>query len=480
MHGKSEFNPTIAPLIGLARSLSVECPRHHIKLIDLQPTADIFAESSYSDILIKHMLHSREANNLDEVVLSLEADSRIQCFQWHYDWLQSKEQQELSSKLERTIVPKNDADKVPFRLQVAPSRFVADLAWMRDPIPINNLLPGQIQVRIHCTSLNFRDVLKIRGLYPHTRVFGQRDCDEPLVDRDTTPGTDFMGTIILSHSKNLKIGDRVIGLCPSGTFHSHIILDTSVVSRVPDECLMSDEQLAALPTAFLTALLSLKHRIRLKHGQTVLIHAATGATGQACIQYCQAVGARVIATAGSDAKRCFLRKHYGIKHVFNSRDLSFVTEIHSRFPNGVNVIVNSLSGPLLQESFKLLASHGHFIELGKRDVYARTSLPIFDLRQDCNFHVIDLALHAIDEPHTVREMIDDVFDYFRRGLFKPFEPMTIFEPSKVIDAFTQCSLGVSMGKVVVRMTSSEQPLSLKESDMNTEISENSSESILNC
>ncbi|CAF4046613.1 unnamed protein product, partial [Rotaria sordida] len=475
MHGKSEFNPTIAPLIGLARSLSVECPRHHIKLIDLQPTADIFAESSYSDILIKHMLHSREANNLDEVVLSLEADSRIQCFQWHYDWLQSKEQQELSSKLERTIVPKNDADKVPFRLQVAPSRFVADLAWMRDPIPINNLLPGQIQVRIHCTSLNFRDVLKIRGLYPHTRVFGQRDCDEPLVDRDTTPGTDFMGTIILSHSKNLKIGDRVIGLCPSGTFHSHIILDTSVVSRVPDECLMSDEQLAALPTAFLTALLSLKHRIRLKHGQTVLIHAATGATGQACIQYCQAVGARVIATAGSDAKRCFLRKHYGIKHVFNSRDLSFVTEIHSRFPNGVNVIVNSLSGPLLQESFKLLASHGHFIELGKRDVYARTSLPIFDLRQDCNFHVIDLALHVIDEPHTVREMIDDVFDYFRRGLFKPFEPMTIFEPSKVIDAFTQCSLGVSMGKVVVRMTSSEQPLSLKESDMNTEISENSSE-----
>ncbi|CAF4061606.1 unnamed protein product, partial [Rotaria sordida] len=475
MEGKNEFTPTIAPLIGLARSLSVECPRHHIKLIDLQPTADIFTESSYSDILIQHMMNSREVDNLDEAVLSLEADSRIQCFQWYYDRLQSKEQQELSSKMERTIVPKNDADKNPFRLQVAPSRFVADLAWTRDLIPINNLLPGQIQVRIHCTSLNFRDVLKIRGLYPHTRVFGQRDCDQPLVDRDTTPGTDFMGTVILSHSKDLKIGDRVIGLWSSGTFHSHIILDTSVVSRVPDECLLSDEQLAALPTAFLTAVLSLKHRIKLKHGQTVLIHAATGATGQACIQYCQAVGARVIATAGSDAKRCFLRKHYGIEHVFNSRDLSFVTEIRSRFPNGVNVIVNSLSGPLLQESFKLLAPHGHFIELGKRDVYARTSLPIFNLRQDCNFHVIDLALHAIDEPHTIHEMIDDVLDHFQRGLFKPFEPLTIFEPSEIIDAFTQCSLGLSMGKMVVRMTNSEQPILLKESDMNTKISENSSE-----
>ncbi|CAF3905197.1 unnamed protein product [Rotaria sordida] len=475
MHEKSGFNPVIASLIGLARSLSIECPRHHIKLIDLQPTADIFVESSYCDILIEHMINSREADNLDEVVLSLEADSRIQCFQWYYDWLQSKEQQELSSKLERIIVPKNDADKIPFRLQVAPSRFVADLAWMKDPILTNNLSPGQIQVRIHCISLNFRDVLKIRGLYPHTRMFGQRDCDEPLFDRDTTPGTDAMGTVILSHSKDLKIGDRVIAYWPPGIFHSHIILDTSAVSRVPDECLLSDEQLAALPTAFLTALFSLKHRIRLKHGQTVLIHAATGATGQACVQYCQAVGARVIVTAGSDAKRCFLRKHYGIEHVFNSRDLSFVTEIRSLFPNGVNVIVNSLSGPLLQESFELLAPHGHFIELGKRDVYSRTSLPIFDLRQDCNFHIIDLTLLAIDEPHTTHEMIDDVLDYFRRGLFRPFEPLTIFEPSEVIHAFTQCSLGISMGKMVIRMTSSEQPLTLKESDMNTKISENSSE-----
>ncbi|CAF4829077.1 unnamed protein product, partial [Rotaria sp. Silwood2] len=313
------------------------------------------------------MINSREADNFDEVVLSFDAESSLQCFQWHYDWLKSKENHEVSSKMESTIVPKTDADKNPFGLQVPPSRFVADLVWMREPMPINNLLPGQIQVRIHCAGLNFRDVLKVRGLYPHTRIFGQRDCDKPLIDRDSSAGTDFMGTVILSHSKGLKIGDRVTGICLSGSFHSHIILDASTVSRVPDECLLSDEELAALPTAFLTALLSLKYRMRLKQGQTVLIHAATGATGQACIQYCQAVGARVIATAGSNDKRCFLRNHYGIEHVFNSRDLSFVTKIRSRFPNGVNVIVNSLSGPLLQESFKLLASHGHFIELGKRD-----------------------------------------------------------------------------------------------------------------
>ncbi|CAF3339351.1 unnamed protein product, partial [Rotaria sp. Silwood2] len=475
IHGKSEFNPRTAPLIGLARSLSVECPRHHIKLIDLQPTPARFAESSYADILTQHMINSREADNFDEVVLSFDAESRLQCFQWHYDWLKSKENHEVSSKMERTIVPKTDADKNPFGLQVPPSRFVADLVWMREPMPINNLLPGQIQVRVHCTSLNFRDVLKVRGLYPHTRVFGQQDCDVPLLDRDTSAVTDFMGTVILFNSKGFKIGDRVIGTCSSGALHSHIIVNTSLVSRVPDECMLSDDQLATLPTAFSTAILSLKHRIGLKQGQTVLIHAATGAAGQACIQYCQAVGARVIATAGSDAKRYFLRNHYGIEHVFNSRDLSFVTEIRSHFPNGVDVIVNSLSGPLLQESFKLLASHGHFIELGKRDVYARTSLPIFDLRQDCSFHVIDYSLHTAEELPIITEMFDDVLDHFRRGLFKPVEPLTIFEPSEVINAFTQGSLGTSMGKMVVRITNSEQPLLVKENNINMKINENSSE-----
>ncbi|CAF3482496.1 unnamed protein product [Rotaria sp. Silwood1] len=475
IRGKSEFNPRTAPFIGLARSLSVECPRHHIKLIDLQPTAAIFAESSHSDTLIQHMINSREADNLDEVVLSLDADNRVQCFQWHYDWLQSKEKKEVSPKMERAIVPKNDADKNPFRLQVAESRFVSDLAWVRDPMLTNNLLPGQTKIRVHCISLNFRDILKARGLYPHTRAFGERDCDQPLVDHDSSFGTDFMGTVTASDSKDLKIGDRVIGFCIPGACHSHIVLDTPTFARVPDEFLLSDEQLAALPIAFLTALLALKHRIRLKQGQIVLIHAATGATGQACIQYCQAVGAQAIATAGSDAKRSFLRKHYGIEHVFNSRDLSFVAEIRTLFPNGVNVIVNSLAGVLLQESFKLLAPHGHFIELGKRDVFAGTNLPIFDFRQDCNFHVIDLVLYATGKPYVIHEMLNDTLDHFRRGLFKPFEPLTIFEPSEVIDAFTQASLGVSMGKIAVRITNSEQPLLLKEDETNTNISENSRE-----
>ncbi|UJR11979.1 hypothetical protein I4U23_016157 [Adineta vaga] len=459
-------DPSATPLIGLVRASSVEYARHHIKLLDLQPSANTFTDPLLCPILAQHMIDSETTDGLDEIALCQGVDNTIQRFQWHYELFQTQRNEELLTPVKTTIIPRNEADVNPFQLQVAPSRFVADLSWIQESPLIDNLLPNEILVRVSCVGLNFRDVLKARGLYPHTRQFAQLDRDQPLIDRDSSLGSDFTGIVVRSDSSHLKTGDRVVGLGFSGTFHSHIVVNALHASCVPDQCLMSDEQLATLPTAFLTALLSLKHRIQLKRNQIVLIHAATGATGQACIQYCQRVGAEIIATAGNDEKRHFLQEYYGIKHVFNSRDLSFVNEIRSLFPNGINVVVNSLSGPLLQESIKLLAPHGHFIELGKRDVFGRSSLSLFDLREDCNLHVIDLVLHARDEPNTIHEMIDDIIDHYQKGLFKVIEPLTIFEPSEVIDAFTQCGLGQSMGKMVVRIAVSDKPIVVNENVSN--------------
>jgi NADPH:quinone reductase-like Zn-dependent oxidoreductase/NADP-dependent 3-hydroxy acid dehydrogenase YdfG len=474
------FNLSAAPIIGLARSLSIEYASHHIKLIDLQPTASMFSDSSLSLILIQHLINSRTVDDLDEIVLRPTVNRSMQRFQWHYDFLLSKGHDEASTIEEHTIIPQKDADTNPFQLQVAPSRFIADLTWTRESLPTNSLLPGQVLARVHCVGLNFRDVLKARGLYPHTREFAQSERDQPCYNRDGSLGQELIGSIIRSNSNRLKIGDRIIatGLNSFGTFRSHIIINDLEVLRVYEECPMSDEELATLSTAFLTALLSLKHRVQLKRDQIVLIHAATGATGQACIQYCQAIGARVIATAGTEEKRRFLREHYGIEHVFNSRNLSFAKEVRSLFPNGVNAIINSLSGSFLQESIKLLAPQGHFVELGKRDIYNKSNLSMFDLRENCDFHVIDLVLQTRDEPNSVHEMLNDVMEYCRAGIFKPIEPLTIFEPSEVIDAFTQCSLGQSMGKIVVRIATSEKSLLVKKNNLEIQSNENEHEGML--
>ncbi|CAF4127387.1 unnamed protein product [Adineta steineri] len=146
-----------------------------------------------------------------------------------------------------------------------------------------------------------------------------------------------------------------------------------------------------MPTPLLTVIYSLKYRVHFQSNQTVLIHAATDATGQMCIQHYQYIDVRIIVTVGTEENRCFLRKYYGIEHVFNSRDTSLFNNIREILPQGVDVIVNSLSGNLLKESIKLLAYHGHFVEWGKRDISHNNNLSMFQLRSDCSFYVTDFT-----------------------------------------------------------------------------------------
>ncbi|CAF4357877.1 unnamed protein product, partial [Adineta steineri] len=201
-------------------------------------------------------------------------------------------------------------------------------------------------------------------------------------------------------------------------------------------------------------------RIHLRRGQTVLIHAATGGAGQICIQYCQWIGARVLATAGTEEKRRFLREHCGVEYVFNSRDTSFVNGVRSILPHGVDVVINSLSGILLQESIKLLADHGHFVEWGKRDVFDKTQLSMFDFRSDCSFHVIDLVSLSQGHPDICSAMLQEMIDLLIQGKLKAIEPTVVYEPSQVIDAFMRSNSGQVMGKAVVRLTNSNESLCL--------------------
>ncbi|CAF3941630.1 unnamed protein product, partial [Adineta steineri] len=217
----------------------------------------------------------------------------------------------------------------------------------------------------------------------------------------------------------------------------------------------------------LTVIYSLKYRVHLQSDQTVLIHAATGAAGQMCIQYCQYIGARVIATAGTEEKRRFLREYYGIEHVFNSRDASFVNDIRQILPQGVDVIVNSLSGNLLKESIKLLAYHGHFIEWGKRDIYHDNNLSMFQLRSDCSFHVIGFISLADHVSPLIRRMLEEAIDLFVQRKLRAVEPTVTYEPSQVIEALLRCNSGQVMGKTVFRISSSDQPLNINKKQSNS-------------
>ncbi|CAF4293928.1 unnamed protein product, partial [Adineta steineri] len=252
----------------------------------------------------------------------------------------------------------------------------------------------------------------------------------------------------------------------NGTYHSHITINSQLIIRIPSDFPLTDEQLCSLPCPILTVIYSLKYRVHLQSDQTVLIHAATGAASQMCIQYCQYIDARVIATARTEEKRRFLREYDGIEHVFNSRDTSFVNDIRQILSQGVDVIVNSLSGNLLKESIKLLAYHGHFVEQGKRDIYHNNNLSMFQLRSDCSFHVIDFISLADHLSPLIQLMLEEANDLFVRRKLRAVEPTVTYEPSQVIEALLRCNSGQVMGKTVFCITSSDQLLNINKNQSN--------------
>ncbi|MFC7544465.1 zinc-binding dehydrogenase [Siccirubricoccus deserti] len=105
---------------------------------------------------------------------------------------------------------------------------------------------------------------------------------------------------------------------------------------------------------------------RIEPGERVLIHGGAGAVGLAALQVALAHGARVAATAGTPAKRAFLRAA-GAELVLDSRDPGFADALRAHWPDGVDVVLNSLAGEAMERSLGLLRPFGRFIELGKRD-----------------------------------------------------------------------------------------------------------------
>ncbi|CAF1476149.1 unnamed protein product [Adineta steineri] len=150
-------------------------------------------------------------------------------------------------------------------------------------------------------------------------------------------------------------------------------------------------------------------------------------------------------------------------YVINSLDLSFINKIYNYFPNEMYVIVNSLSSSLLKESMKFLTSHGHFIELGKCDVFSKSSITMFDFQENCNLHIIDLALLTYNEQETFNEILHDMKYGTEQGIFKSIELTLIHSPINIMDIFTCRSRDLPMDKSIIQITNYNQSLTIQNS-----------------
>lgn len=197
-----------------------------------------------------------------------------------------------------------------------------------------------------------------------------------------------------------RVGSAVSDLVPGDRILAMALCQLSTVERIPKwSCmkLRNEEDynsIVTLPTVYATAIHGLCEKANLQAGETVLIHSAAGGVGIAAIQIAQLRGAKIFATVGTQEKKEFLVQEFGLdaENIFSSRDLSFVSGILAATENrGVNVILNSLTGDLLHESWRLCARFGRFVEIGKHDLSSAGRLDMQVFLRSVSFIAIDLV-----------------------------------------------------------------------------------------
>jgi phthiocerol/phenolphthiocerol synthesis type-I polyketide synthase C len=311
------------------------------------------------------------------------------------------------------------------------------LAWQ----PAERRVPeaDEIEIAVAATGLNFRDVMYMLGLLP----------DDILEDGFTGPtlGLECAGMVVAVGEEvgNFDVGDHVVALAPLA-FATHVTVSSGQVAKVPAG--MALEAAATIPTAFITAYYSLINLAQLKRDEWVLIHAGAGAVGMAAIQIAQAAGARVIATAGSDAKRDLLHA-LDVIHVLDSRSTRFAEQVRAITGAGVDVVLNSLAGDAMERSMACLRPFGRFIELGKRDYVANTHIGLRPFRRNLSYFGVDIDQLMASRPTIGRDVFRAVMGEVENGTLTPL-PYSIFGPAEASGAFHLMQQAGHIGKIVVQ------------------------------
>lgn len=299
--------------------------------------------------------------------------------------------------------------------------------------------PNEVQVRIEAAGLNFRDVLNVLGLYPG----------------DPGPiGGDLCGTIteLGSEVTGFEVGQRVFGSM-QGAFSSRLNVPAPLLATVPDG--IGSVDAATIPAAALTVRLAFDWA-KLKPGDKVLIHAASGGVGLAAVQMARQHGAIVFATA-SEYKRATLRK-MGVEYVYDSRTTDFADQILADTDGaGVDVVLNSLTNDgFIEATVRATAKGGRFAEIAKRDIW--TAEQMSEARPDIDYEIVALDVTMMTDPDHIQRLMVEVSEGLAKGEWTPV-PAEVYPLTEARTAFRRMQQARHIGKIVVQMPKPLQPQS---------------------
>lgn len=244
-------------------------------------------------------------------------------------------------------------------------------AMRLDEIEIGDPGPGEVQIRQTAIGLNFNEPGHRQG----TRLEARYETPLPMI-----LGTEGAGVVeaVGPRVRRFREGDRVAYWYspPGGSYTDRRNYPVERLVRLPDG--VSEETAAAYLLKAMTVNMLVNHAYRIRRGDTVLVHAAAGATGLILTQWAKHLGATVIGTVSTDAKAEVARA-YGCDHTINYARDDFLTAVREiTNGRGVPCVYDSVGVDTLMKSLKCLSFRGtcvlYGISSGRPDCFDTTEL----------------------------------------------------------------------------------------------------------
>ena len=314
----------------------------------------------------------------------------------------------------------------------APSSFAVETIDVGAPVA------GAVTVEIHAAGVSFVDVLIAAGEY-------QLKPPVPF-----TPGSEFSGivTAVGEGVDRLRIGDRVLGSALGSAFGEAAVVSANGVLPIPDT--MDFHEAAVFRVSYATAYHALVQRGRLQAGETVLVLGAGGAVGYAAVQVAKALGARVIGSASSEAKRA-LATAGGADAVVESASPTWRDEVKAANDGrGVDVVIDPVGGDATERAFRALAWDGRHLVIGFA-AGAIAKLPAnLTLLKGAALIGVDIRQFGIFQPDVASANLMALFELYRQGLLHP--PIARrFRLDDFAAAMDAARSGSSAGRIILTM-----------------------------
>lgn len=301
-----------------------------------------------------------------------------------------------------------------------------------------DMIEGGVRIAVKAAGVNFADTLMVKGEYQVRPPF-------PF-----SPGLEVAGEVIecAPGVKGIQAGDRVMAMVHYGGYATEAVAPAGDVVKIPDT--MDYTIAAGFPIVYGTSHIGLVEKLKLRAGETLLVHGAAGGVGLTAVEIGKLLGATVIATAGGRDKLAVAQK-YGADHLIDYRTEDIRERVKQLTDGrGADAVYDPVGGSAFDASLRATAQMGRILVVG----FASGTVPQIpaNILLVKNISVIGYywGAHRKLAPELVRRSFSTLLDWYEADKLRPHVSHT-FDLSNAAEAMAMLKSRKSTGKVVLTM-----------------------------